>query len=238
MTIFNLPRDERTPETEIDVILTNLGVIYLELNPGVEKYAFVNEVFRELYDNEQTNGDVLSEFLEALAPTNHDGIFKTSRMAELHIACAYCCQAQRAWDAGQIDRAWTFVVDARTRCSLLMSLHPAIDRLKYAEHAEYISRVRRENRLKGVDKYNYEDFVMREYRSRPWKNKTEAVNEINVLLGKHVEEHNVPVKEWKDVGSRGEIIKNKQTDFTRYITNILPSAEQVKRDRDSWVKPL
>jgi hypothetical protein len=237
VTIFNLPRHQRTPETEVDVLLTNLSVLYSELNPAENKYAFINEVFREFYGNENTNGDILAREVNRIMPVNNAGVSEVNLMAALYISCAYCCQAQRAWDAKHINDAWTFVVDARYWCSILMSRHPGIDRLEQEKHAAQVSKIRSKSRLKGVEKYDYSDFILSMYRSKPWKNKTEAIKEINEALKLHISENNLPVRMFKFTNEREDIIEEKQSDFCKYIARYLPSAKQIKEDSGRWSKP-
>jgi hypothetical protein len=234
MTIFNLPRHERTPETEVDVILTNLSILHHEFYPDKGKFHFIHYYFEDFYKNEHTSGDALVSINNDIYPQDGDGIAKVTKLGPLVISCAYCCQALRAWEAGKTMEAWMFVVDAVKWCSQIMARHPGIDRLKAREHAAAVSAARRESRKKGADKYDYSEFILGMYNSRPWKDKTEAIKKISDALKEHVEAHNLPVRVFKNTNERGEIIKEKQTDFYRIVENTLPSAAQVKRDRDRF----
>ncbi|PKD41973.1 hypothetical protein CWO84_02815 [Methylomonas sp. Kb3] len=238
MTYFNLPRDARTPETEIDVILANISFLYDCLVPGHEPYSFFNTYYRSLIEDERTSGDDLAKVVYEINPVNDEGIGKVTHSAALFVACGYCCEAKRAYDRGRINEAWTLIIDAKDWLRVPMSLSPAIDRLKLAEHSAALSLIYRENRLIGAAKYSHAEFIDKHYRSKPWKNKEQAVEEINQLLVIHLKNNeNVPVRKTKTVDANGKIIEEKQTDFTRLIRNHLPKAKQVKIDRDNWKPP-
>ena len=230
MTHFNIERSKRTPETEIDVILTNLSVLYDELEQSGDKHSFIDTYFKEMYENPNTSGDTLSKLVSSINPVNADGIGKTTEIAALVVSCAYCCGAQRAYDDGRINEAWTLIIDARDWLRVPMSRHPGIDRLKVEEHKKEVSRIRREARKKGADKYDYSEFALNMYRRRRWKNKAQAVEKISAALCRHIEKNNLPVRTVKYKSERGEIIEEPQTDFSKYVYNLLPTAKQVKID--------
>lgn len=235
MTIYKLPRNERTPETEVDVLLTNLSALYRELNPKEDKYYFINKVFKGFYEDARITGDKLSEALNDKRQSNDEGIAKATEREILCISLAYCCQAQKAWSNGEINAAWTFVIDSKEWCSRLMARHPGINRLLKTEHAAEVSRAMRENRKKGVDKYDHSDFIKKIYRSRAWKNKTEAVEIINIKLLEHIMKNGLPNRRLKSTNGAGAVIENEQSDYTKYIYKKLPSAGQVKIDSRRWL---
>ncbi|WP_341325918.1 hypothetical protein [Methylotuvimicrobium sp. KM2] len=169
-------------------------------------------------------------------PVNVDGIGKVTEISALVVSCAYCCEAQRAFDDGRINDAWTYIIDAKDWLRVPLSRHAGITELINEEHKSDISRIRRESRKKGIEKYDYSDFILKEYRKKAWKNKAQAVEAINKLLGKYIENNNLPVRVLQVELENGNIAEERQTDFTKYVYGILPSAQQVKIDAKNFRK--
>jgi hypothetical protein len=236
MTNFNIPRHERTPETEVDVLLTNLSVLYSGLHPDAPPHEFINTYFKEMYKRECEfiPGDALALDNEIKNSSKVHGISKVSDEAALGISCAYCVQALEAYDDGALNEAWTFIVDARFWCSISMSRHSGIAELKQLERKEAVSAIRRISRKKGIEEYDYSEFVLNMYRSRPWKNKTQAMTAINKELNKYLETNNIKVRTLKSVNERGEVVETKQSDFCKYIWGKLPEKDQVKKDSEQF----
>lgn len=171
MTIFNLPRHERTPETEVDVLLTNLSVLYNELHPDEDKYCFINTWFREFYENENTSGDIIAETVNRENAANDEGGFKVFPLQALAVSLAYCCQAQRAFENGNINEAWSYVVDARFWCDIPLSKSKRVDRFIQVEHKAAVSAARRAagSASQEIRYGEYRRFVIDEYQSGGWK---------------------------------------------------------------------
>ena len=237
MTIFNLPRHERTPETEIDILLTNLSILYNERLPDRCPYEFINTWFKDFYENELTDGDDLASVNEVLNQTNSSGIGKASALVAILISCAYCVQALKAYDNGELNEAWTYVIDARFWCGIPMSRHSGIDILKQAEHKEVVSKIRRESRSRATEKYDFSEFILGEYNRGPWDSKTQAAKVISEKLNDHIEANDLPVKKYRYISESGEIIERQQHDFYNLVLSKLPSKEQFKVDQGKFKKP-
>lgn len=235
MTIFNLPRDQRSPETEVDVLLSNLSVIYSERHPDDLPYDLINIYFKDFYESDspgQFSGDFLAGFNLGLYETKVNGVGKTSIDAAMIIACAYCVEALKAWDDGRINEAWTLIIDARTWANIPMSAHPFVDKYKVIEHKGVVSEYRREARKKGVEAYDYSDFIEQMYKSRPWPNKTTAARVIADALPGHIESNKLPIRTLKSEDKRTFV---KQEDFYAYVFKKLPKGIQVKRDAAKFI---
>jgi hypothetical protein len=234
MTIFNIPRNERSPETEVDVLLTNLSALYSELKPDTAPYEFINTFFKEFYECENTSGDVLAK--EHLEKTNEVlgksvyGVGRVTELAALVIACAYCCQAQRAFNDGWLNEAWTFIVDARKWCdfaihrSMRVSETIEIDRISRTSRVR--SKIVSENKNKKYREKQI-DFINKMYVSRAWGDKVEATSAIANALSAYVIKHNLPVENVKCVETG---ISSPKEDWTRFVKNVLPSSAQIKID--------
>ncbi len=234
------PRHERSPGTEIDVLLSNLSAIYSELHPEAQANEFINTCFKELYECEHTCGDTLAEtHLKATANERGqsiDGAGSFTKIAAITISCAYCCQAQRAFDAGQITTAWTYIIDAREWCSLVMQQTRRVTVVAELDKKKRIS-VKRSTIVRMAKNEKYSDkavaFVIEKYHEQAWKNKAEAIATISALLAVYATENNLPVEKVKCPESGQS--KPKES-WERFVKNRLPSAEQVKIDAANFKK--
>lgn len=238
MTIFNIPRHQRTPETEVDVLLANLSVLYDELHPDAPPHEFINTYFKEMYECEHTSGDVLvkehAKAIEKAYSTSVYGAGRVTELAALVFSCAFCCQAQRAFDEGRLNEAWTFVVDARHYCSFLLQRSKRVGEVAEIDRVNDISRIR--TRIVKEDKSEkytkkQKDFVSEMYKSRPWKNKASAIKAIASALAEYVSENALPVAKvkCKETG-----ISNPKEDWSRFVEDNLPGAKQVKADAKTF----
>ncbi|TSA41019.1 MAG: hypothetical protein D4R63_04375 [Methylococcaceae bacterium] len=91
-SLFSIPRSQRTPETEVDILLTNLSFIYGELYPNAPEHEFINTIFKDLY-LDPVCGDDCVRLNERVRPTNEAGIGYVTEIAALCISCAYCIDA-------------------------------------------------------------------------------------------------------------------------------------------------
>jgi L-lactate utilization protein LutC len=238
MTIFNTPRHQRTPETEVDVLLTNLSALYVELHPDAPPHEFINIYFKEMYECEHTSGDVLVEehakAIEKVFSTSVYGAGRVTELAALVFSCAFCCQAQRAFDEGRLNEAWTFVVDARHYCSFLLQRSKRVSEVAEIDRINDISRIRtrivKENKSEKYTK-KQKDFVSDMYKSRPWKNKASAIKVIAPALAEYVSKNALPVAKvkCKETG-----ISSPKEDWSRFVEDNLPSAKQVKADAKTF----
>lgn len=239
MTIFNLPRHERTPQTEIDLILSNLSVLFNEMFPNRDKYEFINVWRKRFYEDENLNGDVLASdqhnIMNGRYGESAQGTSRYNPEASMFVSLAYLCHAQRAWDDERERDAWTYVVDAKVWSERVLTRAKRVDELKRIDHERYLSRVRSESRKKGIEKYDYSEFILNEYKKQPWKNKADAANKISVILREHIEKNDLPVRYFHD-DLLGKIIDQKQEDFYNLVLRNLPSAKQVREDRDKFGK--
>lgn len=242
MKVINLPRNERTPKTEVDLILSNLSYLYDELHPGQEPYLFINTYFKELYENEHTSGDVLADFQQRLMIKAYGkSVIGTSRRgneASLVISCAFCCQALRAFGDNRVNEAWTYVVDAHFWCGLVLQGAKRINQVKMLDHKKEVSKKMSENRKRGIDRYDYSDFILKEYEKGGYKTKTVAIKSISAALLTYIEDNNLPRKNFKLVTERGAVLEEPQRDFTRMVMETLKhiSAKQVKADYLKFLK--
>ena len=91
-SLFSIPRSQRTPETEVDMLLTNLSFIYGEPYPNAPEHEFINTIFKDFYLN-PVCGDDCVRLNELVRPTNEAGIGYVTEIAALSISCAYCIDA-------------------------------------------------------------------------------------------------------------------------------------------------
>jgi uncharacterized protein (UPF0332 family) len=236
MTIFNIPRQERTPETEVDILLSNLSALYSEIHPDAPPYEFINVDFKEYFENEHTSGDVLARMVDEIYPVNAAGVGKVTEEAAMAVSLAYCVQAQKAYDDGKLNEAWTYIIDARFWCDKALSRHKGINLLLKAEHVASVKAIKQESRRKGVAKYDHSQFITNEYRLRKWKNKTEATKVINEKLKAHIEANGLPKKKIKSTNEKGDFLETWQEDFYNLVWDKLPGLKQFKMDQDSFIK--
>jgi len=238
MTIFNIPRHQRTPETEVDVLLTNLSALYGELHPDTLPHEFKNTYFKEMYECEHTSGDVLAKaHIEAVSKEYGKSVYGAGRFTKLGaliVSCAYCCQAQRAFDEGRLNEAWTFVVDARHYCDFVLQKTKRVGEVAEIDRANAIARIR--TRIVKEDKSEkytkkQKDFVSDMYISRPWKNKASAIKVIAPALAEYVSKNALPVAKvkCKETG-----ISSPKEDWSRFVEDNLPTADEVKADAKNF----
>jgi hypothetical protein len=234
MTIFNLPRHERTPETEVDILLSNLSALYSEIHPDAPPYEFIDTYFKDCYENDYTSGDILAEMVNRTSPASTEGIGKVSELAALVVSCAYCCEALKAWERGCVNEAWTFIVDARFWCGIPLSRR--VGRFLEREDKEILSKLRDIASNAKHEKYfaRQERFVDEMYASRPWKNKTQAAKEINAKLELYIEKEKLPVESrWN--GKKFEEKKDWFDWVLRRLRKKYPPAKQVKLDAQKLI---
>ena len=187
----------RTPETEVDVLLTNLSAIYSELHPDTYPNEFIFTFFKDFYEYEHTCGDTLAAENEKRYPADGSGIFMVTEIGALTISCAYCAQAQRAWELGEIDKAWTYIIDARFWCSSPLSRR--VGRIAKQENIARISKLRTDIAINARHKKYYEKpelFVKKQYLLKRWKNKSEAAKLITKQLDIYIK--TIPSPNGKD----------------------------------------
>lgn len=238
MTVFNIPRNQRTPTTEVDILLTNLSAFYSELYPDSPRDEFINTYFKEFYENENTSGDILAKEhalkIDEVFGKGIHGVGRITNLAAIIISCAYCCQVLRAFDEGRLNEAWTFVVDARHYCGFAIQRSRRVAEVAEIDRVNGISRDRARivNECK-VDKYSkkQKDFVSQMYKSQAWKSKASAIHVIAPALAEYVLKNDLPVAKvkCKETG-----ISNLKTDWSRFVEDNLPSAKQVKEDARSF----
>lgn len=107
-------RHRRTPITEVNDLLRQLGVVYSDLFPREPINSFKDQYFKKMYAGESPLDSILSTLNKDL----HDkssGIFGDiqKKIGILSITCWYCVSAIKAYQQGAINEAWTFVVDAQ-----------------------------------------------------------------------------------------------------------------------------
>ena len=204
MTVFNIPRNQRTPTTEIDVLLTNLSALYSELHPGSPQHEFINTYFKECYENENTSGDVLvmehEIKIDEVFGKSIDGVGRITKLAAIVISCAYCCQGLRAFDEGRLNEAWTFVVDARHYCGFVMQRSKRVESFVDREKITIVSNARRNAQIAKHELYygRQERFVDEMYLSKHWKNKEIAATEITNELLAYIAKESLPAEKTRD----------------------------------------
>jgi hypothetical protein len=241
MTIFfNLPRHERTPETEIDLILSNLSLFYDELYPGRNKHEFINVWFKKFYEDESIDGDVLvkdqNDIMEMKYGDSVPGASKFSEIGSMLISCAYCCQSLKAWYEGKLNESWTFVVDARFWSDLILQRAKRLETQKKLDHDKSVSESRSLIVKENKQKIYYErqlKFVGDMYNSRAWKNKELAVSEISKALEDKIEKEGWPVEKVKCKETGKSMLKE---DWQGWVKRKLPSAKQIKIDAKKFTK--
>jgi hypothetical protein len=226
MTTFNIPRNMRTPETEVDVLLTNISAIYSELHPDTYPDEFICTFFKDFYECEHTCGDTLAADNEKSYPVDGSGISMVKEIVALVISCAYCAQAQKAWELGEIDKAWTYIIDARFWCSSPLSRR--IIRVDAHKIKELKSLKNSIAQKVWHDKYylKQEKFVDGMYQSRAWSIKKAAVTTIiKTALEAYIEKENLPITS----RTNGNLFVKKE-DWYGWVYNYLPKAKQIKLD--------
>ena len=193
MTLFNIPRNQRTPETEVDVILTNLSALYSELMPDDSPHHFIDTYFRNMYLDEMSSGDGLSKLSEKAYPSS-DGVTKPSRYMIMLVSCAYCVDAMRAYNSGRLNDAWTFVVDARTWCGILLSKSIRFTQFIETEKINHNHNMKKASeRKKHVIYYSEQErFVDELYLSLGIETKTTAAKKIGPMLTDFVLKNKLP----------------------------------------------
>lgn len=118
-----LPRRLRTPIAEAAQCIAHLEEVWSEWmaladQRGAPKEKtcefrdFVGEVFKSLWDDKDTDGDAEAiEFLETVSSENA-GMPNVGLMHMAVIAASYCVQAMKAQKKNQMQRAWTYAIDA------------------------------------------------------------------------------------------------------------------------------
>jgi hypothetical protein len=204
MTIFNIPRHERTPETEVDVLLANLSALYSELHPDAPQHHFINTYFKNMYFDKTCSGDAMAKILSSTCDKTNL-VSKQTVGAIFLISCAYCVDATRAYNSGLLNDAWTFVIDARTWCSKLLSKSMRFMQFIEAEKANHnLSMKKVAERKKHVIYYSEQErFVDEMYLSIGVKIKTKAAKQIapmliDFILKKELQEEATPSGERKD----------------------------------------
>jgi hypothetical protein len=187
-------RGKRTPETEIDVVLTNLSALYGELHPDKPKDDFINVYFRDLYFDDSVNGDDLVRLNERNFKTNDEGIGGVPELSALIISCGFCVDALMALDKNELNLAWTFVVDARFWCGVPLSRK--VLRINAMIKKEAIKKTRTSVASIKYEKYYGRQmaFIKNEYKKNNWRNKSAAARAITPLLEDFVLKASLPVE--------------------------------------------
>jgi hypothetical protein len=190
----NVDRNQRTPESEVDIILTNLSALYGELHPGKPKDDFINVYFRDLYFDDSVNGDDLVRLNERNFKTNDEGIGGVPELSALIISCGFCVDALRAIERIEINLAWTFVVDARFWCDVPLSQR--VLRISRKKKKEDIKNMRTCLASIKYEKYYGRQlaFIKNEYKKNNWRNKSAAARAITPLLEDFVLKDGLPVE--------------------------------------------
>lgn len=110
-------RESRTPVTEAGVVICEACALFVEWFENEEKTnaQIIQKEFFEIFVHEKissptTSGDAEYEQILFDFDIDPDEVAKNSLIGILNIACAYAIQAVKEKD---INRAWTFVVDAK-----------------------------------------------------------------------------------------------------------------------------
>jgi hypothetical protein len=235
--LYSISRNKRNVFNEIGVLLHNLSTLYSEFYPETDRHEFINIYFKEFYECVHTCGDTLANQqqinMDSQRGTSIYGAGSGDKLAALVISCAYCCQAQRAFDNNEINIAWSFVVDAYIWCGKVMPQAKRARDIGQLDHKKRVS-ILRSAIVKGAKNSKYRDkqieFINEEYFKKAWKNKAQAIEEIAESLQKFVSKNNLPV----------EIVHNeygaskRKEDWTSFVKNALPSAKKIKIDAEEF----
>ncbi|WP_077556345.1 hypothetical protein [Rhodanobacter sp. B04] len=115
-------RNEREPKDYASQILDSVTNSLIKLEIVQDEKQFIDELFNPMVSvvHKGCGGDELYEFLsdETNIPQGKE---VNNRKAWAQIAIAYCVQALRASDSGDLTAAWTYVVDARFAADAVLS---------------------------------------------------------------------------------------------------------------------
>jgi hypothetical protein len=232
-SLFSIPRNERNVFNEIDVLLHNLSTLYSEFYPETDQHEFRNIYFKELSECVHTCGDTLANQqkinMDSQRGASIYGAGSGNKLAALVISCAYCCQAQRAFDNNDINIAWSFVVDAYKWCDKVMPQAKRARDIGQLDHKKRIS-IKRSAIVKVDRNAKYRDrqiyFINNMYASKAWGSKTQAIKEITESLQDYIIKNNLPVENVRNEYG----VSEKKEDWTSFVKNALPSAKQIKID--------
>lgn len=232
-SLFSISRNERNVFNEIGVLLHNLSTLYSEFYPETDQHEFINIYFKELYECVHTCGDTLANQhqidMDSQRGASIYGAGSFNKLAALVISCAYCCQAQRAFDNNEINIAWSFVVDAYKWCERVMRESKRARDIGQLDHKKRTS-IKRSAIVKGSKNPKYRDkpieFINEEYVKKAWGSKEQAIKEIAESLQDYVIKNNLPVENVRNEYG----VSEKKEDWTSFVKNALPSAKQIKID--------
>jgi len=210
-SLFSIPRSQRTPETEVDILLTNLSFSYGELYPNAPKNFFINTIFKDLYLNPVCGDDCVC-LNELVRPTNEAGIGYVTEIAALHISCAYCIDALNSLNDGKLNESWSYIVDARFWCSVPLSGRGR--RYFDKEKAKQTKLARLNAQNAKYEKYYSKQkiFVSDLFLNNTYKDKTDAAESITPKLIDYIEKNNLPVE---------KINGGKEKDWYRWVYEFL-----------------
>lgn len=235
--LYSISRNKRNVFNEIGVLLHNLSTLYSEFYPETDQHEFINIYFKEFYECVHTCGDTLANQqqinMDSQRGTSIYGAGSGDKLAALVISCAYCCQAQRAFDNNEINIAWSFVVDAYIWCGKVMPQAKRARDIGQLDHKKRVS-ILRSAIVKGAKNAKYRDkqidFIKKIYASKAWNNKTQAIEEITESLQDYVSKNNLPVENVRNECGASE----EEKDWTRFVGKALPSAKQIKIDAKTF----
>lgn len=101
----------------LEITLTNLADCYVQQKPGATDESFLKEIFVRVYHLDDSKleepGDILMLFAaEDDRAKGPDWLMK-SPYGSIIVSCAYCVRAEAAAGQGDIELAWSYMVEAR-----------------------------------------------------------------------------------------------------------------------------
>jgi hypothetical protein len=211
--LSSIPRNQRTPETEVDILLTNLSFIYGELYPNAPEHEFINTIYKDLY-LDPVCGDVCVRLNERFRPTNEAGIGYVTEIAALSISCAYCIDALNSLNDGELNESWSYIVDAGFWFSKSSSKSCSRHFDKEKTKKTSLSRL-------NAQKARYEKYYSKQYifvsdlfqkTTYDDNKKTTAAKSITPKLIDYIEKNNLPVEKTRD---------GKEKDWYRWVYELL-----------------
>jgi hypothetical protein len=202
-----IARADRTPTTEVNVILRNLNDAYQRLvidrnsNKKTPKELRLQDVqlletdfFKERFLPGAMCADDLVAYHSKKCPANDDGIFNLDELHAIVITLAFCIEAIAAEGRNERDLAWKLIIDSMFWHTASLSQKPR--RIEVIKNRKKISNEKSIKAKKEAKKYEqYREFIYAEYtkgvKGGLWKNPFKAKDLLDPMLRGFMKDNNL-----------------------------------------------
>lgn len=109
----------------IEITLTNLADCYAHQKPGATDDDFLKEIFVPVYHRDDAKieepGDILMLFAPEKDKAKGPDWLMKSPYGAIIVSCAYCVRSEAAAGQGDLELAWSYMVEARYWAGVSMS---------------------------------------------------------------------------------------------------------------------